>query len=198
MDFPGRTTLSARRRRGYGRRPLTLQVLLSTADKTCCSVTVMNDFAYPLIIAHSGAERGPLIKMSWGTAGLLHLYMADPSMPQQPWGSPEAFGLKKSGWSRHCHSDVTVDTFVWWSAISPAERSRCEQEREGVSIRWLPNGTAFVSKLKQTALYTYRIVTHFFSLCWCVECERGLANNCEKQASRQKPWESSLFFVMTN
>lgn len=32
--------------------------------ETRSSVTVMNDSAYPLIIAHSGAERGPLIKMS--------------------------------------------------------------------------------------------------------------------------------------
>lgn len=195
MDFPGWISLSARRRRGYGRRPLTLQVLLSTADETCCSVTVMNDFTYPLIIAHSGAGRGPLIKMSWGTAGLLHLYCRPQHASKTP-GSPEAFGLKKSGWSRHCHSAVAVSVFAWWSAISPVEQSRCEQEREGVSIRWLLNGTALVSKLKQTALY--RIVTHFFSLCWCVECERGQGNNCKKQASRQKPQGNSLFSVMTN
>lgn len=75
-----------------GRRPLGLPVWLSTLEETCCSVTVMNDFAYPLIIAHSGAEKGPLIKMSWGIAGL---HLADSSMPQQPWGRPTGIGLKR-------------------------------------------------------------------------------------------------------
>lgn len=66
-----------------------LQVRLSTVEETCCLVTVMNDFAYPLIIAHSGAERSPLIKMSGGTAGLLHLL--------QNVEDPEASGTQQSG-----------------------------------------------------------------------------------------------------
>lgn len=65
--FPGQT----RGRRagwrpwaGWRRNLSALQVGLSTGRESRRSVTVMNDSAYPLIIAHSGAERGPLIKMS--------------------------------------------------------------------------------------------------------------------------------------
>ena len=97
---------------GCGCGPLALQVWLSTVEETCCSVTVMNDFAYPLIIAHSGAERGPLIKMSWGTAGLLHLWQT-PSMPQQPQGRPGGIGFKESGRSGCCHSAMTVTASTW-------------------------------------------------------------------------------------
>lgn len=67
----------------------------SARDLLLSYSTVMNDFAYPLIIAHSGAERGPLIKISRGTAGLLHLWQT-PSMPQQPRGTPGGIGFKRN------------------------------------------------------------------------------------------------------
>lgn len=101
---------------GGGRcRPFTLQVWLSTVEETCCLVTVINDFAYPLIIAHSGAERGPLIKMSWGTVGLFHLWQTPASL-NNPRGRAEGISFKRNlTWAGHCQSTLTTTTFAWWS-----------------------------------------------------------------------------------
>lgn len=130
---------------GCGRRPLALQVWLSTVEETCCSVTVMNDFAYPLIIAHSGAERGPLIKMSWGTAGHLHLYGRFEHASTTP-EQPRRHRLQRS------LAGQDAVTLRWQSApppdglqSNPLNRADTGGRGEGVSIRWLPNGTAFQS-----------------------------------------------------
>lgn len=117
----------------------------------------MNDFAYPLIIAHSGAERGPLIKMSWGTAGLLHLWQT-PSMPHQPRGRPGGIGFKESGRSGCCHSAMTVTASTWRLQSNLLSGGRHGWKRGGVSINCQMEQPLSI-KLKRAALCTYGIVT---------------------------------------
>lgn len=108
-----------------------LQVWLHSGRDPAAQRTEMNDFAYPLIIAHSEAERGPLIKMSWGTAGLLHLWQT-PACLNNPGADPKASASKESGWSGRCHS---VSTSAWCSAQSNSLNRRTQvEEGRGLGV----------------------------------------------------------------
>lgn len=157
---------------GGGCRPLALQVWLSTMEETHCSVTVMNECANPLIIAHSGAERGPLIKMSWDTAGLFHLWHT-PSCLNNLGASPQTSASKEPG---RCEDAVIL---LWQQTPLPGVvqsivPSREQMEREESSLSYCQMELPLNVTVQRSVLCTYGIFAAFtwFRFTWLTEREQ--------------------------